>query len=48
MPRNCSEDFELMAGHFDQVFARGNWSEIVELKAMFGLENLASPGDVAQ
>ncbi|KAK4167891.1 putative serine protease EDA2 [Cladorrhinum sp. PSN259] len=48
MPRNCSDDFELMADHFDQVFARGNGSEIVELKAMFGLENLASPGDVAQ
>ncbi|KAK3995696.1 putative serine protease EDA2 [Cladorrhinum sp. PSN332] len=47
MPQNCSMDFMLIAEHVDDVLARKDPKEILELKTLFGLEDLVSNADFA-
>jgi hypothetical protein len=47
MPKNCSADIEAIISHIDQVFMRGTTSQINEIKANFGLQNLTHLDDLA-
>lgn len=45
MPQNCSADVSLVIDHMDDVLMNGSPSEIVELKTMFGLQNVTHNDD---
>ena len=47
MPQNCSSDVQAVIAHLDSTFTSGNQSEINDIKAKFGFENLTSVEDVA-
>ncbi|KAK4459815.1 putative serine protease EDA2 [Cladorrhinum samala] len=47
MPQNCSNDMILIADHVDKMLESDSETEIRELKAMFGLEDLQSQSDFA-
>ncbi len=47
MPANCSADVEAVIGHIDSVFTNGSTSDIDQLKALFGWQNLTHLDDAA-
>lgn len=47
MPSNCSKDVTLVVEHVDDVLSTGSEAEKLNLKIMFGLQNLTHDGDVA-
>ncbi|KAK3326997.1 serine carboxypeptidase S28 [Cercophora scortea] len=47
MPQNCSADMSRIVDYIDGVFDSGNDGDILELKTMFGLEELSHVDDVA-
>ncbi|EAU84205.2 endoprotease [Coprinopsis cinerea okayama7 len=46
MPQNCSADVQRVVEHLDDVFRSGNQSAIEDVKANFGLSELAKMEDV--
>ncbi len=47
MPQNCSADVEAVIAHIDQVFTSGTKTQISQLKAMFGWQNMTHLDDAA-
>ncbi|GAB1315250.1 hypothetical protein MFIFM68171_05460 [Madurella fahalii] len=47
MPKNCRDNMTSIAKHIDQVLGRQDETEILELKTMFGLEQLEHVDDFA-
>ncbi|THH02165.1 hypothetical protein EW026_g651 [Hermanssonia centrifuga] len=47
MPKNCSTDVEAVIAHVDSVFTSGSKTQINQLKALFGWQNLTHLDDAA-
>ncbi|KAK3670459.1 hypothetical protein LTR78_009700 [Recurvomyces mirabilis] len=45
MPQNCSSDVNLVIEHMDTILTTGSAAEILELKTMFGLQNVTHNDD---
>ena len=45
MPKNCSKDVNLVINHMDDVLTTGSEDEVMDLKAMFGLESIEHNDD---
>ena len=48
MPKNCSRDVVTVIEYVDQVLAYGNKQDVHDLKAMFGMQDVAHNDDFAR
>lgn len=47
LPRNCTNDVQLIVKHVDQILGNGTAQQISDLKAVFGLQDLKTNDDFA-
>jgi hypothetical protein len=47
MPSNCSADVQAVLAHIDEVFSGNNTDDINDIKAAFGMSDVAHLDDVA-